>query len=92
MEYDTKMTRDSAISNLNSLPKHTILGMSKFKSSPDDKSGVAEIMGFVFERVAKHCGKRRKCRLPAFSSFPTMFSEGFLPWVVNCVVKCQPLT
>ena len=24
----------------------------------------------------KHCGKRRKCWLPAFSSFPTMFSKG----------------
>ena len=27
----------------------------------------------------KHCGKRRKCWLPAFSPFPTVFSEGFLP-------------
>ena len=25
----------------------------------------------------KHCGKRRKCWFPAFSPFPTKFSEGF---------------
>ena len=26
------------------------------------------------EAFRKHCGKRRKCWLPAFSPFPTMFS------------------
>ena len=26
----------------------------------------------------KHCRKRRKCGLPAFSAFPTMFSKAFL--------------
>ena len=26
------------------------------------------------EAYRKHCGKRRKCWLPAFSSFPAMFS------------------
>ena len=25
----------------------------------------------------KYCGKRRKCWLPAFSPFPSMFSKGF---------------
>ena len=25
----------------------------------------------------KHCGKRRKCWLPAFSPLPTMFSKAF---------------
>ena len=38
----------------------------------------------------KHCGKRRKCWLSAFSSFPTMFSKGFLYSVVksrDCVVE-----
>ena len=28
-----------------------------------------------FEKGRKHCGKRRKCWLPAFSPFPTMFSK-----------------
>ena len=27
--------------------------------------------------LRKHCGKRRKCWLPAFSPFPTMFSNPF---------------
>ena len=36
-----------------------------------------------FGKDIKHCGKRRKCWLPAFSSFPTMFSKGFSPRVVK---------
>ena len=38
----------------------------------------------------KHYGKRRKCWLPVFSSFPTVFSKGFLPRVLksrDCVAK-----
>ena len=38
----------------------------------------------------KHCGKRRKCWLPAFSHFPTRFSKDFLFRGVksrDCVVK-----
>ena len=38
----------------------------------------------------KHCRKRGKCWLPAFSSFPTMFSKGFLYRVIksrDCMVK-----
>ena len=31
----------------------------------------------------KHCGKRRKCWLPAFSPFLTMFSKGFFCKVVK---------
>ena len=31
----------------------------------------------------KQCGKRRKCWLPAFSPFPTMFSKGFFFRVVK---------
>ena len=45
---------------------------------------------FVLGRVEKHCGKRRKCWLPAFSPFSTMFSKGFFSKVVksrDCVVK-----
>ena len=33
--------------------------------------------------VRKHCGKKRKCWLPAFSPFPTMFSKGFFFRVVE---------
>ena len=31
----------------------------------------------LFGMGRKHCGKRRKCWLPAFSPFPTIFSKGF---------------
>ena len=31
---------------------------------------------FVYWLSRKHCGKRRKCWLPAFSSFSTMFLKG----------------
>ena len=43
-----------------------------------------------FGKGRKRCGKRRKCWLPTFSPFPTMFSKGFFPRVVksrDCVVK-----
>ena len=43
-----------------------------------------------FGRGRKHRGNRRKCRLPAFSPFPTMFSKGYFLEVVksrDCVVK-----
>ena len=32
---------------------------------------------FVLKKSRKYCGKRRKCWLPAFSPFPTMFSKVF---------------
>ena len=38
----------------------------------------------------KHCGKRRKCWLPAFSPYLTMFSKGLFLRIVksyDCVVK-----
>ena len=38
----------------------------------------------------KHCGKRRKCWLPAFSPFSTMFSKAFFSRGVrsrDCMVK-----
>ena len=44
----------------------------------------------LFGLGKKHCGKRRKCWLPAFSPFPTMFSKGFFFRVIrswDCVVK-----
>ena len=43
-----------------------------------------------FRKSRKHCGKRRKCWLPAFSPFPTMFSKALVPRVIksrDCVVK-----
>ena len=45
-----------------------------------------------FKKGRKPCEKRRKCWLPAFSPFPTMFSKGFCHRVVyswDCVVKSK---
>ena len=60
---------------VNSLPNDKILDRSKLKQFADDKINVTKIE-ICFEKCRK-CGKRRKCWLPAFSPFPTMFSKGF---------------
>ena len=42
----------------------------------------------------KHCGKRRKCWLPAASPFPTIFLKAFFSRGVksrDCVVKGEPI-
>ena len=60
-----------------------ILDWSKCKELADNKINVTEKLKSFFGRVGKHCGKRRKCRLPAFSPFPTMFSEGLFIRVIK---------
>ena len=50
----------------------------KLNAFADDKINMTEKFKFVLEKVDKHCGKRRKCWLPAFSPFPAMFSKDFL--------------
>ena len=68
--------------DINPLPNDRFLDCSKLKAFADDN---------CFWKGRKHCGKRRKCWLPAFSPFPTMFSsKGFYFKVVksqDCVVK-----
>ena len=65
-----------------------LTGPSKCKAFADDKCDrKTEI---CFGRGRKHCGKRTKSRLPAFSPFPKAFSEGSLHRFVkshDCVVK-----
>ena len=62
-----------------SLPNGKILDWSKLEAFADDKINVTEMMISVSDGVdnitgfGKHCGKRRKCWLPAFSPFPTVF-------------------
>ena len=63
------------INKFNSFPNDTILDQPKFKAFPDDKMKVAEKNEICIEKGRKHCWKRRKCWLPAFSSFPTMFFQ-----------------
>ena len=80
----------------NSLPNNTIFNWSKLKAFADDKKKKKKKkkkkieIEICFRKGRKHCGKRRKCWLQAFSPFPTMFSEGFFLRVVksgDCVVK-----
>ena len=63
--------------NLNSVP-NKILDQSKLKAFADDKINVTKNIEICYENGRKHCGRRRKCWLPSFSPFPTMFSKGFL--------------
>ena len=75
----------------NSLTNDKFLDRSKLKAFADDKLNLAEKIEICFGKGRKHCGKRRKCWLPAFSPFPTVFSEGFYFRDVksrDCMVKC----
>ena len=76
---------------LNSLPNDRFLDWSKLKAFADDKINVTEKQKFFWGWMdGKHCGKKRKCWLPAFSPFPTMFSKGFFFRVIkswDCLVK-----
>ena len=78
----------------NLLSTDKILDRSELKAFADDKIIVTKRLKFGMRKGGKHCGKRRKCWLPAFSPFPTMFSEGYLLSVIkrrDCVVKGYPL-
>ena len=71
-----------------SLQYNKFLNLSKLKAFADGKcdSKIEIFLG----KGRKHCGKRRKCLLSAFSPCPSMFSKGFPLRVVkrhNCVVK-----
>ena len=73
-----------------SLPKYKILDWSKLKGFADEKINVDSKIEIWFEKARKHCGIRRKCWLPVFSPFPTMFSRVSCFRVVkrrDCVAK-----
>ena len=46
------------------------------KAFADKKINETQKLNFCFLKRRKNCRKRRKCWLPAFSSFPTVFSKG----------------
>ena len=72
------------------LPNDAILDWFKFKAFADDKKECNLKTETIIRICRKHCGKRRKCSLPAFSLFPTVFSKGFFFRVIkspDCVVK-----
>ena len=51
---------------------------------------MAQMIGFLCDDSRKHCWRRRKCWLPAFSPFLTMFSNVFSIKVaknLDCMAK-----
>ena len=67
-----------------SLPNDKFYDWSKFKAFADDKINVKLRNEILFGMGRKYCwGKKRKCWLPAFSPFPTVFSKGFFFRVVE---------
>ena len=85
-----KMALHTIQTNINPLPNDNFFDWSKLKELADNKIDVTENLKFVFGRAENIVGKRKKCWLPAFSPFPTVFSKGFFPGVVksqDCVVK-----
>ena len=72
-----------------SLPYYKISDWSKLRAFADDKINVNQKLKFVFGKSRKHRGKRRKCWLPAFSPFPTMFSKDFFFKVVRIRKLCS---
>ena len=75
---------------VSSLPNNKMLDLCIFKAFADDILKIIKTMISFFDRVENNVGKRRKCWLPAFSPFPTVFSKAFPLRVVkslDCVVK-----
>ena len=59
-----------------SLHKRQIFGVDQIESICRQQNKCNLKTDILYETGRKHCGKRRKCCLPAFSPFPTMFSLG----------------
>ena len=68
---------------LNSLPNDKSLTLTKLKAFADIKFNVAKMMIAIFDRVENIVGKKRKCWLPAFFSFPSMFSKALCFMVIK---------
>ena len=74
-------------------PNKKFLDWSEFKGFANHKMNFNFQTKFLFGMCRKHCRKSRKCWLPTFSPFPTMFSEGLFFKVIesrDCAVKGQP--
>ena len=88
--FDDKSALWTFIPLIKSIPNDKILDWSEFKAFADDKIDANEKISILFGKGGKHCEKRRKCWLPAFSPFPTMFSKNLFSLVIkgrDCVVK-----
>ena len=62
--------------SFNPLTNNISLDWFNLKACAHDKINVNENLKFVV-KGRKYCVKRRKCWLPAFSPFPSIFSIGF---------------
>ena len=74
----------------NSLHNDKIFASTKLEAFADNKINVANSIISLFGKGRKHYGKRRKCCLPAFSPFPSMFASDQSTRYVkpqHCVVK-----
>ena len=75
---------------INSLPNDKISDPLQIKSVLTQRNHCNLKIEILLGMDRKHCVKRRKCWLPAFSPFPAIFSRGFFFRVVksrDCVVK-----
>ena len=73
----------------NSLPNDNSLALTKFKDFTDDKIIVTQKLKLALGRVENILRKGKKCWVPAFSPFSTIFSKAFLSRNVkswDCVV------
>ena len=70
-------------------PNGKILDVTKLKAFARNKLNIARMIISLFDRV-ENTGKSRKCWLPAFSLFPTLFSKAAFFRVVksrHCVLN-----
>ena len=67
----------------NSLPKTNFWTRPNSKHLETTYVNVTTKIEICFGKGRKHCGKRTKCWLPAFSPFPTMFSKGLFKVVIE---------
>ena len=63
----------------NPSPDHKIKQFSKLKPFAGDNLRSLKTFHLCISLGKKHCGKWRKCWLPAFSPFPTLFFNRFIP-------------
>ena len=67
-----------------SIPKSKILDLSKLKAFEEGTKSVLK-NDFLFGKSRKHCEKKRRCWLPAFSPFPSIFqTPSFSMSIIVC--------
>ena len=74
----------NAVKAFNPLPHSKILDLSKLKAFADNIFILAQVTQYIFKWVENFVGKKRKCWLPAFSPFSTMFSKVSTECFLSC--------